>query len=59
MNDVLRLHYSQTVTEEELAREAAVPHPPLRTREELAYYRMFAAVPGVDAQKNVGRSSKA
>lgn len=60
MNDVLRLHYSQTVTAEELTREAAVLDPPLRTLEELAYYRMFAAaLPGVDAQKTVGRSPEA
>lgn len=60
MNDVLREHYGQTVTEQDLAREAGVLDPPLRTREELAYYRMFtAALPGVDAQKTVGRSAEA
>ncbi len=56
MNDVLRAHFEAAVTENELAREADVLDPPLRTREELAYYRMFAsALPGVDAQRTVGR----
>lgn len=56
MNDVLREHFEATVTQAELDQEAAVLDPPLRTREELAYYRMFAdALAGVDAKKTVGR----
>ncbi|MCW2134944.1 asparagine synthase (glutamine-hydrolyzing) [Arthrobacter sp. VKM Ac-2550] len=56
MNDVLRGHFGATISDEELARESGVLDPPLRTGEELAYYRMFtAALPGVNAQKTVGR----
>ena len=56
MNDVLREHYEATVTEEELRREAGAVDPPLRTREELAYYRMFAEVlPGLDVGRTIGR----
>lgn len=62
MNTVLRSHYEQTVSESELedaAREGALD-PPLRTREELAYYRLFTeALPGIDAQRTVGRFSQA
>ncbi|MEE6281980.1 asparagine synthase (glutamine-hydrolyzing) [Georgenia sunbinii] len=60
MNDVLRDHFEATVTEAELAREADVLDPPLRTREELAYFRMFAAAfPGIDAARTVGRFAEA
>ena len=60
MNDVLRDHFDATVTDAELAAEAGVVDPPLRTREELAYYRMFAsALEGVDAQATVGRFAEA
>ena len=56
MNDVLRDHFGATVTDEDLAREADAVDPPLRTREELAYYRIFtAALPGVDAQRTLER----
>ncbi|WP_026818179.1 asparagine synthase (glutamine-hydrolyzing) [Arthrobacter castelli] len=56
MNDVLRAHFGGTVSDDDLARERDVLQPPLRTGEELAYYRMFArALPGVNAQANVGR----
>ncbi len=56
MNDVLREHYEATVTAEDLEREAGALVPPLRTREELAYYRMFIReFPGIDPGRNVGR----
>lgn len=56
MNDVLRDHFGGTVSDDDLARERNVLDPPIRTREELAYYRMFAdALPDVNAQANVGR----
>jgi asparagine synthase (glutamine-hydrolysing) len=60
MNDVLRDHFGSTVTDEELAAEQDAVSPPLRTREELAYYRMFSqALQGVDAQATVGRFAEA
>jgi asparagine synthase (glutamine-hydrolysing) len=60
MNDVLSLHFDQTVSEEDLAAGADVVQPPLRTREELAYYRMFTtALRGVNAQATVGRFAEA
>ncbi|MGC0272372.1 asparagine synthase-related protein [Pseudactinotalea sp. Z1739] len=56
MNDVLREHYEATVTEEDLHANAGVLTPPLRTREELAYYRMFTeALPGFDVGRTIGR----
>lgn len=56
MNDVLREHFEATVTSQDLAAEAGALNPPLRTLEELAYYRMFtASLQGVDAQATVGR----
>lgn len=60
MNDVLREHFGATVTEGDLAREADAVDPPLRTREELAYYRIFtSALPGVDAQRTLERFAEA
>lgn len=60
MNDVLRTHYQATVTDQDLQREASALSPPLRTREELAYYRMFAeAFPGFDVDKLIGRFAEA
>ena len=56
MDEVLREHFGATVTDEELERERDVVAPPLRTREELAYYRMFAErLPGIRAQDTIGR----
>lgn len=56
MNEVLRAHFGSAVSDAELAAEANVLDPPLRTGEELAYYRIFAAaLPGVNAQTTVGR----
>lgn len=56
MNDVLREHYENTVTDADLRREAAALDPPVRTREELAYFRMFTETfPGIDPARTVGR----
>lgn len=56
MNDVLRQHYEDAVTEQELRAEADAVDPPLRTREELAYYRMFTdALPGINVGRTIGR----
>ncbi|MGM7667128.1 asparagine synthase-related protein [Microbacterium sp. A93] len=60
MNDVLTEHFGQTVSEDDLAAAAGALTPPVRTREELAYLRMFtAALPGVNAQETVGRFAEA
>lgn len=56
MNEVLRAHFEAAVTEQELRQEAGRLDPPIPTREALAYFRMFTeALPGVDAQRTVGR----
>ncbi len=56
MNDVLREHFGARVSEQELERERDAVDPPLRTREELAYYRLFAdRLPGVSATATIGR----
>jgi asparagine synthase (glutamine-hydrolysing) len=56
MNQVLREHYEQTVTEQDLRAEAGVVDPPLRTREELAYYRMFTdTLTGINVGRTIGR----
>lgn len=60
MNVVLSEHYGALHTDEELRREAGRVDPPLRTREELAYYRIFVeALPGIDPERNVGRFAEA
>ncbi|MFA5606024.1 MAG: asparagine synthase-related protein [Leucobacter sp.] len=60
MNVVLREHYEELCTDADLSREANQIDPPLRTREELAYYRIFAeALPGIDPERNVGRFAEA
>ena len=60
MNTVLRDHFGALVGEDDLARERDVVDPPLRTREELAYYRLFTErLPGVPAQGTVGRFAEA
>lgn len=60
MNDVLGEHYEATVSEGDLRRSAAVVDPPLRTREELAYYRIFTeALPGFDVNRVIGRFAEA
>jgi len=56
MDVVLREHFGAQVTEEDLERERDVLDPPVRTREELAYHRIFARhLPGIDANRTVGR----
>ena len=60
MNDVLSGHYAATVTSEELEQQAGVLDPPLRTREELAYYVMFAETfGGFDISRIIGRFAEA
>lgn len=60
MNDVLREHFGATVSDEQLDRERHVVDPPLRTREELAYYRLFAdRLPGISATETIGRFAEA
>lgn len=60
MDAVLREHFGATVSEEDFARERDVVEPPLRTREELAYYRIFARhFSGVEADVTIGRSTEA
>jgi asparagine synthase (glutamine-hydrolysing) len=56
MNEVLRTHFDGQVSEEDLERERAALAPPIRTREELAYYRILTEhLPGVNAGKTIGR----
>lgn len=60
MSDVLGEHFGGTVSDAEMASEADAVAPPLRTKEELAYYRLFASsLRGVDAQTTVGRFAEA
>ncbi len=56
MDEVLRDHFGATVSEEDLERERGAVEPPLRTREELAYYRIFRdRLPGVKVKQTIGR----
>ena len=58
--DALRERVAATVTEADLARERDLTDPPLRTREELAYHRIFREhLPGLDASAAVGRFATA
>jgi asparagine synthase (glutamine-hydrolysing) len=60
MNEVLREHFGAQVSDEDLERERDVLNPPVRTREELAYYRILAErLPGVNAGKTIGRFAEA
>jgi len=55
-SSVLSEAMAATVSEEELARERDQVDPPLRSREELAYYRMFAReLANVSTEGTVGR----
>ena len=57
---VLTRRMEQSVSEEELERDSSLTDPPLRTREELAYYRIFAEhLPGVCAERTVSRFATA
>jgi len=54
--DVLKQKVEQSVSEVEFARERNAIEPPLRTREELAYYRIFAQhLPGIRPEQTIGR----
>ncbi|MEY7973273.1 asparagine synthase (glutamine-hydrolyzing) [Saccharomonospora xinjiangensis] len=54
--DVLGEYYAGTVRDEEFEAERDVLDPPLRSREELAYYRLFQReLTGVDPAHLVGR----
>jgi asparagine synthase (glutamine-hydrolysing) len=56
MSTVLSEHFSGTVRPGELERERAAVDPPLRTAEELAFYRIFTeALPGVRGSAAVAR----
>jgi asparagine synthase (glutamine-hydrolysing) len=53
---VLQERMEDEITEEEFERERYEVEPPLRTREELAYYRIFAEVlEGVNPKDTLGR----
>ena len=58
--DVLRRRVEDGVSEADFAREREAVEPPLRTREELAYHRIFAAhLPGVRPERTLGRFAAA
>jgi asparagine synthase (glutamine-hydrolysing) len=58
--DVLTRRMQHSVSPEELEAEAELCDPPLRTREEAAYHRIFAAhLPGVRAERTVSRFATA
>ena len=53
---VLREHYGASVSDAAFERERAAVDPPLRTREEVAYYRIFQRhLAGLDPEGVVGR----
>ena len=57
---VLSQAIESTVSEEEFAEQADVVQPALRTREELAYYRIWREhLPGVRPERNLGRFATA
>jgi asparagine synthase (glutamine-hydrolysing) len=59
-SSVLRERMEESVSAEELEREADLVDPPLRTREELAYYRIFAErLGGVESRDTIGRFATA
>lgn len=52
MNEVLQDHFEDTIPEAVFQQEAAAVDPPLRSREQLAYYRIFTdALPGFDVDR--------
>lgn len=56
MNEVLEEHFGAQVTAAELESEQDVVVPPLRTREEVAFHRIFAQrLPGVADSEVIGR----
>jgi len=57
---VLQSRMEESVTEEEFERERHEVEPPLRTREEVAYYRIFAEVLGeIRPKRTIGRFATA
>jgi asparagine synthase (glutamine-hydrolysing) len=55
-SSVLQEKMEESVTEEEFERERNEVEPPLRTREEVAYYRIFTeALEGVKPKDTIGR----
>ncbi|QBI21478.1 asparagine synthase (glutamine-hydrolyzing) [Egibacter rhizosphaerae] len=58
--EVLRDHYEATISEKEFQRDRTAVEPPLRTREELAYYRSFQQhLTGLEPEGVVGRFAEA
>jgi asparagine synthase (glutamine-hydrolysing) len=56
MDVVLREHFGALVGEAELERDRHLLDPPVRTREELAYFRILAGhLSGIDANRTIGR----
>ena len=54
--DVLTSSVEAGVSQADFARDRAVVDPPLRTREELAYHRIFADhLPGVRPERTLAR----
>lgn len=54
--DVLTERIEATISDEELERERDTVEPPLRSKEELAYYRIFhESLPGMRPEGTVGR----
>jgi asparagine synthase (glutamine-hydrolysing) len=55
-SEVLKERYENSVSEDELAAEREQVDPPLRTREELAYWRMLRdGLEGVETGETIGR----
>ena len=60
LTNVLRDYFGATVSDEELDAERDTIDPPLRTREELAYYRIFRKhLAGVRPEMTLGRFATA
>jgi asparagine synthase (glutamine-hydrolysing) len=58
--DVLTRRLEEQVSDADFELERAVVDPPLRTREELAYHRIFAEyLPGVRPERTLGRFATA
>jgi asparagine synthase (glutamine-hydrolysing) len=58
--DVLKATVEEDVSAADFARERSAVNPPLRTREELAYHRIFAEhLPGVRPERTLGRFATA
>lgn len=60
LKDALLAQVTATISEEDFARERGAVDPPLRTREEVAYFRHFRDhLGGVDPQETIGRFATA